>query len=225
MFNIIESSIQIFQFDFIVITLYSIKKVRRDQVLMELILAYLPYAFITAYTPGPNNILAMNTVSQKGLRQGKMTLLGIAAGFSCVMLICAVGSAELAIYLPKLLVIMKYIGAAYIFWLAIHIALSKPTNDSSAQARGFSSGFFLQFANVKIYLYALTIYSGYILPYTESVTILGVSILCNIAVGVSGVFAWAVAGQILKRYMNRYYRVMNITMALVLMWSAYGLLK
>ena len=45
---------------------------------------------------------------------------------------------------------MKYIGAAYILWLAIHIAFSKKTSENTEQSASFLKGFMLQFVNVKI---------------------------------------------------------------------------
>ncbi len=44
-----------------------------------------------------------------------------------MQVICAVFVFGVSTFLPDLLGIMKYIGAAYILWLAVHIALSKPT--------------------------------------------------------------------------------------------------
>ena len=36
---------------------------------------------------------------------------------------------------------MKYIGAAYILWLAIHIAFSKPSTENAEQSASFLKGF------------------------------------------------------------------------------------
>ena len=47
----------------------------------SVVLSYLPYALVTSFTPGPNNILAFHTVGQKGWVQGRSTLAGIVAGF------------------------------------------------------------------------------------------------------------------------------------------------
>ena len=46
--------------------------------------------------------------------------------------------------------VMKYIGAAYILWLAIYIAFSKKTSEYTEQSASFLKGFMLQFVNVKI---------------------------------------------------------------------------
>ena len=54
----------------------------------SVVLSYLPYALVTSFTPGPNNILAFHTVGQKGWVQGRSTLAGIVAGFFSVMAVC-----------------------------------------------------------------------------------------------------------------------------------------
>ena len=37
--------------------------------------------------------------------------------------------------------VLKYIGAAYILWLAIHIAFSKPSTENAEQSASFLKGF------------------------------------------------------------------------------------
>ena len=55
---------------------------------------------------------------------------------------------------------MKYIGAAYILWLAIHIVFSKPSTENAEQSASFLKGFMLQFVNVKIYIFGVTALPG-----------------------------------------------------------------
>lgn len=191
---------------------------------MDLILNYLPYAIITAYTPGPNNILVLNAVSRKGIRKGKMTLLGVAVGFFLVMVISAAACLELSSIMPKLAAIMKYIGAVYILWLAIHILLSKSMDDSDGRKSDFWASFGLQFINVKIILYAITIYTGYILPYSNSKLLLSASVVCNTLIGVSGCITWALAGHLLQNQYTKHYRMLNALMAAVLVWCAFHLI-
>ncbi len=191
---------------------------------MNYILAYLPYAFITAYTPGPNNILALNAVSRKGLKRGKATLIGIAVGFVVVMALSAILCMELIEVIPQLAGVFKYIGAVYIVWLALHILMSKPLNVDKEEKGDFRNAFILQFINVKIILYAITIYSGYIFPYTSSKALLAVSVVCNSIIGISGCITWSLAGQLLQKQFQKHYRLMNIIMCVILLWSAVHLI-
>ncbi|MDF2801620.1 MAG: hypothetical protein K0S61_1523 [Anaerocolumna sp.] len=188
---------------------------------MSYILAYLPYAFITAFTPGPNNILVLNAFSRNGIRKGKETLLGVVAGFFIVMIITAIGCLELSRLLPSMMGILKYIGAAYIIWLAIHILKSKPVEEIRDKKGDFWTSFLLQFINVKIILYAITIYSVYILPNSDSKLLLSVSAICNTLIGMSGCITWGIAGTLLQKQFIKHYRIMNALMAGVLIWSAF----
>ncbi len=64
--------------------------------------------------------------------------------------------------------VMKYIGAAYILWLAVHIAFSKKTSENTEQSASFLKGFMLQFVNVKIYMFGVTALTGYVVGYMSS---------------------------------------------------------
>ena len=84
------------------------------------------YSVINAFTPGPGNILALNTVTNYGYKKGRPLFGGIFAGYYVVQMICAIFVFGVSTFLPDVLGIMKYIGAAYILWLAVHIAMSRP---------------------------------------------------------------------------------------------------
>ncbi|MCI9977626.1 LysE family transporter [Clostridioides difficile] len=192
--------------------------------LSEVLLSFLPYAFVTGFTPGPNNILALNTISNNGWKKGKSVVIGISMGFICIMFICALGCLELSKFIPMITGIMKYIGALYIIWLAIQVAKSKPNNDSEVKKESFWTGFILQFVNVKIIIFAITVYTGYVIPVSQSVEYLLSAAVCSSIVGISGTLTWALAGGILQKYINKHYKVINIIMALVLVWSAVKLI-
>ena len=185
----------------------------------SIMLSYLLYTLVTAFTPGPNNIVALYAVSQNGWRKGKEILMGMAVGFLCVMVICALFCYELAKYLPSLTGILKYVGAAYIAYLAIHVARSQPGNSYNRQMT-FWKGFLLQFFNVKIILYAITVYTGYVLPYESSLISLFTHAVNITVIGMAGFITWAAAGGLFQEFLKQYYRPFNITMAIILFYCA-----
>ena len=187
--------------------------------LFSTIVSYLPYTCVTAFTPGPNNILALYAVSRGGWKKGIQTLLGITAGFLCVMVICALFCYELQKFVPSITGIMRYVGALYILWLAIHVAKSGP-DDSESQPVTFWKGFTLEFVNVKIILYAITVYTGYVLPYDKSLLSLLIHAVVLTIIGAAGFFTWAAAGGVLQRFLSKHYRPFNIAMGLVLLYCA-----
>ncbi len=187
--------------------------------LFQIIASYLPYTLVTAFTPGPNNIIALYAVSQSGWRKGKSVLLGIAVGFLCVMTICAVFCYELARYVPSAAEVLKYVGAAYIVYLAIHVALSRP-GDPEGRQMSFMKGFLLEFVNVKIILYSITVYTGYVLPYDKNLSALMIHAVMLTLFGVVGTLTWAAVGGAFQTFLTKYYRPFNIAMGLVLLWCA-----
>ena len=139
---------------------------------------FIVYAIVNAFTPGPGNILALNTVTNYGWKKGKPLFSGIFTGYYVVQIICAVFVYGVGTFLPDVLRVMKYIGVVYILWLAIHIAISKPEISEEQRSASFMKGFLLQFVNVKIYMFGITALTGFITPYSKAMwTLIGFELL------------------------------------------------
>lgn len=186
---------------------------------LSIFLSFLTYEIITAITPGPNNFVSFYSVSQYGWKKGSKVILGIAVGFFIVMILCALLCYQLIQFIPTLAKYLKYLGAAYIAYLAITIVLSKPSQ-SESRPMTFLKGFLLEFMNVKIIMCALTIYSGYVLPVTDKLSALLLTGCTITAIGLSGCLLWAAAGKILQGFMKKHFQIVNICMALLLLWCA-----
>ena len=183
------------------------------------------YSVINAFTPGPGNILALNTVTNYGYKKGRPLYWGIFAGYYVVQVICAIFVFGVSTFLPDVLGIMKYIGAAYILWLAVHIALSKPTTGTVEKSASFLKGFLLQFVNVKIYLFGITALTGYITEYSGSLWILLLFEIIIATIGTIATLTWIGMGVLIQRTYQKYYRVINIILALTLSECVYSMLK
>jgi len=183
------------------------------------------YAIINAITPGPGNILALNTVGSFGWKKGKPLFFGIFVGYYVVQILCAVFVFGVSTFLPNVLGVMKYIGAAYILWLAIHIAISKPAADSAEKSASFLKGFLLQFVNVKIYLFGITALTGYITDYSTSfMTLLSFELIIA-TIGTIATLIWIGLGVLLRKAYQKYYHPINIVLALTLLECVYSMLK
>lgn len=51
---------------------------------------FLIYCVINAFTPGPGNILALNTVTNYGYKKGKALFFGIFAGYYVLQILCVI---------------------------------------------------------------------------------------------------------------------------------------
>lgn len=98
----------------------------------------------------------------------KAAVLWDFTGYYVVQILCAIFVYGVNSLLPNAMEVMKYIGAAYILWLAIHIAFSKPSTENAEQSASFLKGFMLQFVNVKIYMFGVTALTGYVVRYMSS---------------------------------------------------------
>ena len=183
------------------------------------------YSVINAFTPGPGNILALNTVTNYGYKKGRPLYWGIFAGYYVVQVICAIFVFGVSAFLPDVLGIMKYIGAAYILWLAVHIALSKPTTGTVEKSASFLKGFLLQFVNVKIYLFGITALTGYITEYSTSLWVLLLFESIIATIGTIATLTWIGMGVLIQRAYQKYYRIINIILALTLSECVYSMLK
>ena len=183
------------------------------------------YSVINAFTPGPGNILALNTVTNYGYKKGRPLFGGIFAGYYVVQMICAIFVFGVSTFLPDVLGIMKYIGAAYILWLAVHIAMSRPDADSAEKSASFLKGFLLQFVNVKIYLFGITALTGYITDFSASLWVLLLFEFIIATIGTVATLTWIGMGVLIQKVYQRHYRVINVILALTLLECVYSMLK
>ena len=189
------------------------------------LLGFFIYSLVNAFTPGPGNILALNTVTGYGWKKGKPLFFGIFIGYYVVQIICTVLVYGVSFFLPSALEVMKYIGAVYILWLAIHIALSKARTENAGKSASFMKGFILQFINIKIYMFGITALTGYVIEYSESFIMIFVFGLIIATIGTIATLTWIGMGMIIQKVYVRYYRIINIVLAIILLESAYSMVK
>ena len=192
--------------------------------MLKIILSYLPYALITTFTPGPNNIMSLYSVSHAGWKKGGRVILGIASGFAALMLLVILFCHELARYIPELVGWLKYIGAVYILWLAYHIAVSRPS-ETEGRSMSFTGGYFLAITNIKVILYLITIFTAYIIPSGAGLYDMILHGVFIIAVSAVSWGMWGGMGGLLQRFLTRYYRPFNIAMGIILAWCAWQILS
>ncbi len=186
---------------------------------------FLIYVVVNAFTPGPGNILALNTVTNYGWKKGKPLFFGIFAGYYSVQLICAIFVYGVGTFLPDVLNIMKYIGAVYILWLAVHVAVSKPTAENDEKSASFTKGFLLQFVNVKIWMFGITAMTGFVIGYFSSFSSLLFFEFIVATAGSIATLTWIGLGAVIQKWYLKYYRPINIVLALTLLECIYSMLK
>ena len=178
-------------------------------------------AILTVWSPGPNNILLLSTASKYGFSKNLPFITGIWTGSLTLMCLSGIFCTALSSIVPGIQPVMKYLGAAYVLYLAWQTFKRQPPTQSSHEKKPtWLMGFFLQLINIKIIIYGLTMFSAYILPYESGVFMLFLFALYLMFLGALGNLIWAFAGNILKQFYSSHYKLMNNIMALLLVWCS-----
>lgn len=85
------------------------------------------FAVSMAATPGPNNVMVAASGANFGLARTLPHMLGIAIGFPAMLVLVALGAGAPLRAWPVLHTALRWVGAAYLLWLAWHIAITRPT--------------------------------------------------------------------------------------------------
>ena len=178
-------------------------------------------AILTVWSPGPNNILLLSNASKYGVCGNLRFMAGIWSGSLTLMCLSGLFCSTLGSIIPGIQTVMKYLGAAYILYLAWQTWRRLPPSDQVQEKMPtWKLGFFLQMINVKIIIYGLTMFSAYILPYETRVPMLFAFAVYLMILGALGNLIWAFAGNVLKRGYSSHYRLMNGVMSLLLVWCS-----
>ncbi|MDZ3953987.1 MULTISPECIES: LysE family translocator [Bacillus cereus group] len=186
------------------------------------IFSFLLFVFISSFTPGPNNFLAMTYANQYGLKRSMKFCVGVAFGFFILTSLCSFFNVVLLNILPIIEFPLKILGVAYMLYLAIKILTSKSsTNPVEKDNKNlFTVGISLQFVNPKGILFGLTVVSTFILPYYNSYSSFLLFSLFLGIVGLLSTFSWSLFGSIFQKILVKHNQLFNIIMAVLLVFSA-----
>jgi threonine/homoserine/homoserine lactone efflux protein len=162
--------------------------------------------FISAITPGPNNMLLTSSGANFGFRRSLILLLGVMTGMQTILLLSAFGVAALLLLYPAVHLGLKVLGSLYLLWLAWKIVTTHYKQLDVSQTLGTPikgyQGWLLQFLNPKAWMMGLGSISSYSLAgdlYIHSILVISVvMMLCNFVTGVIWLMLGAMIGRLLK---------------------------
>lgn len=82
------------------------------------LLALAVFAAVSSITPGPNNLMLLASGVNFGVRRTLPHLAGVTLGFVFLFLCLGLGLQQVFVLYPHLEVALRYLGAAYMVWLA-----------------------------------------------------------------------------------------------------------
>ena len=185
--------------------------------------ALLFYAVLNGITPGANNIMAMTNASKVGFVKGLRFCTGAAIGFFICITLCVSLDTLLFQYVSQIEPIMKWLGAAYILFLAYLIIRNSSLREKSKlqfESNSITTGIIMQFINVKVILYGLTAFSTFILPYNNSLLSIAKWVIILTLISTSCNCCWALCGSLFQHIFEKYSEITNIIMASLLVYCA-----
>ncbi|MBN3494689.1 MULTISPECIES: LysE family translocator [Vibrio] len=192
---------------------------------LEQLSALVLFAFVSTFTPGPNNIMLMTSGANVGYKRTLPHMSGVAFGFAFMVMLVGIGLTGIFEAYPVTHQILKYVSLTYLGYLAIKIALSGKAKDvENFKPMTFLAAASFQWVNPKGWSMALssvTLYSnggGWL----ELSIIASTFLLVNFP---SGSF-WIIAGRELQRWLTSNIRVrsFNMLMAALLVGSTLPML-
>ena len=180
------------------------------------LLGLVGFSFVSAVTPGPNNILLWASGATFGLRRTVPHVLGTAVGLGAMALAAAAGIAALLAALPVLGVAMRVAGSAYLLFLAWQIARSGTLAAGEAsRPLSIPEAAAFQVVNPKAWIFALGAVTTFRPPeLSEVVGSLAIAAVM-MAVILPAAGLWAAFGDALGSLLHRERtrRVVNLVLA------------
>ena len=181
------------------------------------------YLAVSAFTPGPNNLMCMYLGATYGLKGSRKFITASMASVFIKALLCGLLNVALASVIPAVVPVLKWVGAAYMLYLAWTMLKSGMKGGQVGEKKGestYSAGILLQILNMKSWVSALSLFSVYVVPYTTqlSAIVAGSGIMLVLLIMAS--LSWCLFGRAIKNVYNRYKLPLSILMALSLVYCA-----
>lgn len=130
-------------------------------------------SLLAAMSPGPDFAIVTKNCLSGNFRAGFLTALGVSTALLVHVSYCLFGIAIVIQESPQLFEVLKYIGAAYLFYLGIMLLREKTSPEGSAKIasaeikkrhKPFLSGFLCNLLNPKATLFVLSLFTQFIDP-------------------------------------------------------------
>lgn len=182
------------------------------------------FALVSSITPGPNNVMLAASGLNFGFRRSMPHLLGVNLGFTLMIFLVGIGLGSVFQQAPVLYTVLKYVGAAYLLYLAWKIANSGGVEEGEARGKPmtFLQAAAFQWVNPKAWVMAVGIIATYTPQAGFFANLVIATLVCGL-VNLPSIGIWVTFGTALRRVLHKPWaiRAFNITMALLLVASLY----
>ena len=189
------------------------------------------FAFVMSITPGPNNLMLLNSGVRFGVRRSLPHVLGITVGFGGLIAVAFAGVAALVLLNPGVMTVLTISCVTYLLWLAWQLlrpgrAVDAPAAAGALQPMSFVGASLFQFVNPKGW--AMAVASVGITAQWPVEPALGLTWLLAIAmlVNLPCVLVWLIGGALLRRLLGTHgvRRAFDFAMAALVITTALWML-
>lgn len=200
-----------------------------------LLVSLIGFAFVSAITPGPNNILLMSSGALFGWQRSLPHLAGILLGFAILMSSAVFGLGSVVAKWPWLVTIVRIVGAAWLAWMSLRYFMAAlqgpwPTAASAPAAISrpfhFVEGVLFQWVNPKALILVISAAGAYIALADSIVQRVLIIVGVFFIAGLVSCSLWMIAGDALNRYMasGRSAKYVNFGMGVLILLTALHIL-
>tara|TARA_B100000945_G_scaffold204622_1_gene164502 strand:- start:172 stop:762 length:591 start_codon:yes stop_codon:yes gene_type:complete len=180
--------------------------------------------FVTAFTPGPNNIVASYSGFNFGIKKTIPHILGVTLGFTALIISLIIGLINIFKIYPNIQEVLKYLGTLFLLYLAFKISFSSSDNSSNSENPvKFIETFLFQFLNPKGVIVGIIVVSTYIQVDENYVNYSLQVIILALLFSVTSITSWTLVGRFLRKFATneKFIKYFNYAMSVLLILSIF----
>ena len=178
--------------------------------------------FVTAYTPGPNNVVASYSGFNFGIIKTIPHILGVTLGFTSLVIFLTIGLINIFKLFPIIQVIMKYLGTIFLVYLAYKIATSDTSDETKKDNPvKFIETFFFQYLNPKGVTVAIIVVSTYVELGENYINYASQVVILALLFSSTSITLWTFIGKFLRKFATneKFIKYFNYAMSCLLLLS------
>ena len=178
--------------------------------------------FVTAYTPGPNNVVASYSGFNFGIKKTIPHILGVTFGFTSLVIFLSIGLINVFKLFPIIQIVIKYLGTLFLIYLAYKIAFSTMYNEIQKENPvKFIETFLFQYLNPKGVTVAIIVVSTYVELGVNYISYATQIVVLAFLFSITSITLWTFVGKFLRKFAtnDKFIKYFNYVMSGLLLLS------
>ena len=178
--------------------------------------------FVTAYTPGPNNVVASYSGFNFGITKTLPHIFGVTLGFTSLVLFLSIGLINFFKLFPIVQVVIKYLGTLFLLYLAYKIAFSSTSSEIKKENPvKFIETFLFQYLNPKGVSVAIIVVSNYVELGSNYINYATQVVVLAFLFSSTSITLWTFIGKFLRKFATneKFIKYFNYAMSVLLLLS------